>query len=111
MIPFRINLRLFLIVQTEILTTRFAVWVKVRFLTQAHCALPGSWTLTLVVERRGMVHTSVVPYSKIVLILPPMTDVEIVVLDNQLHKPIQRMLALFFGQAIDLLDVVTDSKD
>jgi hypothetical protein len=37
--------------------------------------------------------------------------VEIVVLNNQLHKPVQRMLALFFGQAIDLLNVMTDSKD
>lgn len=57
-----------------------------------------------------MINTSIIPNREIVRILPPMPDLQIMVLDNQLNEPVQGPLALFLGQSIDLLDVVSYSK-
>jgi hypothetical protein len=57
-----------------------------------------------------MINTSIIPNCEIIRILPPMTDLQIMILDNQLNEPVQGPLALFLGQPIDLLDVVPYAK-
>lgn len=39
-----------------------------------------------------------------------MPNLQIMILHNQLHKPIQRLPALLFRQPIDLLHMMTDRK-
>lgn len=58
-----------------------------------------------------MVDTAVVPDSNVVLRLPAETDLEVMVLDNKLDKPVEEVLALFLGKTMDLLDVMADGKD
>ncbi len=58
-----------------------------------------------------MVHTPVIPDRDIIHRLPPQAHLEVVVLDNQLREPVQEVLALLLGQAVDALDVVADGKD
>lgn len=57
-----------------------------------------------------MIHTSIIPNREIIRILPPMTDLQIMVLDNQLNEPVQGPLTLFLGQPVDMLDVVSNAK-
>lgn len=40
-----------------------------------------------------------------------MTDLQIVVLRNQLDEPIQRAFAFLFGELVDLGDVMPDTED
>jgi hypothetical protein len=96
---------------TKIFTTRPAVRVKIRLLAQTHSSLTSPRALTLVVERRSVVHASVVPDGQIILVLPSLADMQIVVLNNQLDEPFQCMLAFLLGQAVDLLHVMANSKD
>lgn len=49
--------------------------------------------------------------TKIVLVLPAETDLQVVVVDNQTDEPLQQVVTLFFGQSINLADVVTDGED
>lgn len=58
-----------------------------------------------------MIHASVIPNRQIIHVLPLMSDLQVMVFDNQLHKPIQCLLTLFFRQSIDVLHMVPDSKD
>jgi len=58
-----------------------------------------------------MVHTPIIPNRHIVYVLPLIPDLQIMVLYDQLHKPVQEVLALVLGQTIDPLYVVTDGED
>lgn len=58
-----------------------------------------------------MVNTSVVPNSKVIRILPTMTNLKIVVLNNQLHKPVEKVTRFFLGQAVDSLNVSAHGED
>lgn len=40
-----------------------------------------------------------------------MPDLQIVVFDNQIHKPIQQSPALLLRQPVDTLDMMPDSED
>lgn len=50
-----------------------------------------------------MVHASVVPNSQVIYILPAIADLQVMVLDNQLDKPVEEMTGLLLGQPVDLL--------
>ena len=58
-----------------------------------------------------MVDAAVVPNSQVVDVLPSVADLQIVVFDDQLNKPVQEVLGLIICQAMDVLDVMADSKD
>lgn len=58
-----------------------------------------------------MVHGAVVPDSEIIDIAPLVTNLEVMVLDNELHKPGQEMLGLLLREPIDLLDVRADGEN
>ena len=98
-----------LINDPQILLPRLAVRVQVRLLTQTNSPLPGP--RALIIESRRMIHAPIIPNRQIIHILPPLADLQIVILHNQLHKPVQSMLALFLGQPVDLLHVVANCED
>lgn len=58
-----------------------------------------------------MVHRPVVPDGQIVDILPPVADLQVVVLDDELDEPVEEVLRLGLAQPVDLLDVVAHGED
>lgn len=58
-----------------------------------------------------MIHTPIIPNRQIIHILPLMPNLQIVVLDNELHEPLQRTLGLLGRELVDLLHVVADGED
>ena len=58
-----------------------------------------------------MVHTPIIPNRHIIHALPLVPHLQIVVLHNQLNKPIQKVLALLLAQAMNALHVVADGED
>lgn len=57
-----------------------------------------------------MVHTPVIPDREIVGVLPPVTDLQIVVIDEQSHEPGQQRLALELGDVVHLGHVLADGE-
>lgn len=49
-------------------------------------------------------------HTEVVLVLPPMAHLEVVVVDNQPHKPLEEMLTLSVRKTVDALDMVAESK-
>ena len=58
-----------------------------------------------------MIHRPIIPNRKVILALPPQPNLQIMVIRNQINKPLQSMLALRLRQPIDLLHVVADGED
>ena len=58
-----------------------------------------------------MVNRSVVPNCDIIGVLPAVSDLQVVIVNDQSDKPFKQSLALFWSNIIDVLYVVTDSKD
>lgn len=69
-----------LINDPQILLPRLAVRVQVRLLTQTNSPLPGP--RALIIESRRMIHAPVIPNCQIIHILPPLADLQIVILHN-----------------------------
>ena len=120
--------------QPQRLPPRLTIWIQVRPLPQTDGTLPCPITQAFVVRRGGMVHATIIPNSwrmsatyqrasttqfrntenkltKIVRIPPLMPDLQIVVFDNQTHKPIQQSPALLLRQPVDALDMMPYSED
>lgn len=58
-----------------------------------------------------MVHAPIVPDRDVVLRLPLQPHLQVVVLDDELHKPVEKVLALIVRQPVDPLDVVAHGED
>ena len=58
-----------------------------------------------------MVYTPIIPNRHIIHRLPLQPNLQIMVLHNQLHKPLQEMLALLIRQAMNPLHMVAHCKD
>ena len=87
--------------------------IEVRLLAQAYrpVALPLAEPLLKdIIRCRGMIHAPVVPDCQVIEVVPLVPDLQIVVLHNQRHKPVEEVLALLLGQAIDALHVAADAK-
>lgn len=84
-----------LINDPQILLSRPAVRIQIRLLTQTNSPLPRP--RALIIKSRRMIHTPIIPNRQIIHILPPLADLQVVILHDQLNKPVQRMLALFFS--------------
>lgn len=97
----------------ELLGPAGALRVKVRPLTQTHC--PGTRPLTIVanhvVRSRRMVHRAVIPDGEVIDVLPLVTDLQVVVLDNELHEPVEEVARLGLAETVDLLDVMASAED
>ena len=48
--------------------------------------------------------------TKIIWVLPPEAHLQIMVLDDKIHKPLKQMSALLLRDSVHLLDVRADSK-
>ena len=94
----------------QVLSPRFTVGIQIRLLPQTHSPMPEPFAQSFIVGRGSMIHTSVVPYCYIIGILPAMPDLQIVVLNNQPHKPFKQRLGLQRSKVINLLHMVTDGK-
>ena len=57
-----------------------------------------------------MVHTSIIPNREIIGILPSMSHLQIVVIDNQPHEPVKQRLRFRLREAVHPLHVMTNSK-
>ena len=57
-----------------------------------------------------MIDTAIVPNRKIVDVLPAVTDLEIVVLNDQLDEPVQEVSRLIFRKAVNVLDMVSNRE-
>lgn len=68
-----------------------ALWVKVGLLPQADSPRPLSLTQPLladVVRSRGVIDAAVVPDGEIINVVPSVAHLQIMVLDDQLDKPV-----------------------
>ena len=88
-------------------TLRIQVW----FLPQPNSPMPRSLPQTLIIRRCRMVYTPIIPNRQIILVNPPMAHLQIMVLNNQSHKPFQKRFALQRRQIIDLLHMVSDGEN
>lgn len=57
-----------------------------------------------------MVDTPVIPDGEIIRVLPPVADLEIMVINQQPHEPREQRLALKLGDIVHLGHVLTDGK-
>ena len=48
--------------------------------------------------------------TQVVWILPPKSYLQIVILHNEIHEPIQEVTTFLFRETIDLLDMTSHSK-
>lgn len=88
--------------------------IKVRPLTQAYRPVALALAQALlkdVVGGGSMVHAPVIPDGDVIGVLPLVAHLQVVVLDNELHEPVEEVLALLLAQAVDALAVVTDGID
>ena len=58
-----------------------------------------------------MIHTPIVPNRHVVWIRPPMPHLQVVILHNHLHEPVQQVPALGGTEAVDALAVLADGED
>lgn len=89
-----------------------ALWIKVRLLPQADSTRPLSLTeaFTDVVWRRRVIDAAVVPDGEVINIFPPVTNLYVMVLDNETDKPIQEVLGLVLRETVDMLDMVAHGE-
>ena len=57
-----------------------------------------------------MIHTPIIPNRQIISILPAMPNLQIMILGNQLYKPVERMAGFLFSEPVDVLHVVADRE-
>jgi hypothetical protein len=55
-----------------------------------------------------MVHAAVILDCQIIRVLLPMTDLQVVILRDELKKPATRVGTLFLSETVDVLPVVTN---
>jgi hypothetical protein len=55
-----------------------------------------------------MVHAAVILDCQIIRVLLPMTDLQVVILRDELKKPVTRVGTLFLTETVDVLPVVTN---
>lgn len=86
--------------------------IEIRPLTQTDSAGPRALAESLVevIRGRGMVHAAIIPDGQVVRVLPAEADLEVVVLDDELHEPVEEVPRLRLGQPVDALDVVADGE-
>ncbi len=63
-----------------------------------------------VIRRGSMVDATVVPDGNIMDVLPLETHLQVVVLHDELHEPVEEMPGFLIAQPVDALDVVPDSE-
>lgn len=87
--------------------------VKVRPLPQAHSAvtLPLAIVTLEVIRGRSMVHTPVIPDCEIIRVQPLVTDLQIVVIDEQSHEPCEESLTLLLSHVVNLGNVLAECED
>lgn len=86
-----------------------ALWIKVRLFPQTDSPRPLSLAQTLftdVVWRSRVIDAAIVPDGEIVDIVPSVTDLQVMVLDDQADEPVQDVLGLVIRQTMDVLDMV-----
>lgn len=66
-----------------------------------------------IVRGGGVIYAPIVPDSQIIDVLPLQVQahLQVVILDNQLHEPIEKMLRLLLAQSVDSLHVIADSEN
>lgn len=86
----------------------YSLWIKVRTVsnTQSPEAPPVTEPLAQVVGSGRMHHALVVPDRNVVLIDPPVPDMDIVVNDDHLLQPVHDLSRLDLRQAVDALNMV-----
>ncbi len=55
-----------------------------------------------------MIHAAIIPDSKIIRVRPAVPDLQIMILNNQLREPVQKMLALSLANFVDPLCMMTN---
>ena len=60
------------------------------------------------VRRRGVIRAAVVPDGKVVDVLPAVSDLQVMVLNQQPRKPILQVRSLVPRHTVDVLQVVPD---
>ena len=78
-------------------SSRRTLRIEVRSLPQTHRSLSLSRTLSIVVVRRGVVYTSIVPDCDVPWILPLESDLQVVVFCDQPQEPVDQVCALGLG--------------
>lgn len=58
-----------------------------------------------------MIDRPIIPDGHVILILPPIADLKIMILDNELYKPIEEMLGFLLAETVDLLNVMAYGED
>lgn len=96
---------------TQCLLSRLATGIIVWLLSETDSPLANTVPQVKIVRSRCMVDTSVVPDGKIILILPPVPDLQIMVFYDKVYKLIEEMATLPCGQAVDVVDVGTNSEN
>ena len=65
----------------------------------------------LIIRRRRVINTPVVPNRYIIRILPAMSNLQVVIFHNQLHEPFQQRFRFQGRHFIDVLHVAADCED
>lgn len=76
------------IIQPQILTPPFALRVQVRLLAQTDSPLPRPRAQPSIIKSGSMIHTSIVPNSQVVWVLPTVSNLQVMVFRDELHEPI-----------------------
>lgn len=97
--------------QPQSLAPRQTIRIKIGHLTDAHRTMPTAMPKALMIRRRSMIRAPVIPNGHIIDILPSVPDLQVVVFHQQLDEPIFQHLALVFGHAVELLEVVSDGVE
>lgn len=85
--------------------------IQIRLLAQTNGPLPQPLAKPLIIIRRRMIDAAIIPDRQIILILPAQAHLQIVILHDQLHEPLEEVLALRLAHLIDALGVVADGED
>ena len=82
-----------------------------RFLANTHSPYAISLPLALNIVRRGMEDGAIVPDRNIIHILPLEPDLQIMIVADQSHEPLQQSFAFELGHVVDVSDVGADRED
>lgn len=106
-----LNSNLFSYTLRQSLTPGLALRIQVRLLSNAHNPMCLPFAQTLVVRRSSMVHTPIIADRQIIGILPLISGLQIMILDNQPQKPFQQSFRLIWCDVVDLLHMLSDCED
>jgi len=93
------------------LTLGLGSWVEIWTLTDAYTALAGTKSVRIVVIGGSVVSGAVVPDSEIILVVPLEAALKIMVLSDHTEELILEVGALTISQTVNVLAMVTNSKD